>query len=378
MFPAANGVIGTLKGMMNRRGFFRTASVAGAVTLSGDPNLSAKTSSSRIRFPKPIASPVLDSLGAVIERSRFVRTNVEKIVEHAGWMAYEGLPLPDFVVPFGIGQNPDESIDFTMVSGLINFAFTDFTSRVKFEVDFGGKRWSDSEAMFACLKRALEEGVSFLDGKYLASVTRADLARIFRGNIEMPMLDERVEILRSAGRVLVERYEGRFHNFFRSGSRRLYDKGQGMIERLIAEFPRFRDVSLYEGHEVKIYKLVQLALWVLHCSLRHSGGFRVDDLDKMTAFADYIVPVALRVMGILSYAPSLENALSAGKLIPRDSPEEVEIRTHTLYATALLREEVNMHRPPESQVIIPQIDARLWTHYHTTHWPHHLTRTIMY
>ena len=26
----------------------------------------------------------------------------------------------------------------------------------------------------------------------------------------------------------------------------------------------------------------------------------------------------------------------------------------------------------------PQVDARLWTHYHTTFWPHHLTRTIMY
>jgi len=30
------------------------------------------------------------------------------------------------------------------------------------------------------------------------------------------------------------------------------------------------------------------------------------------------------------------------------------------------------------QVIITQIDARLWTHYRTTFWPHHLTRTIMY
>jgi len=29
-------------------------------------------------------------------------------------------------------------------------------------------------------------------------------------------------------------------------------------------------------------------------------------------------------------------------------------------------------------VIIPQVDARLWTHYHTTTWPHHLTKTIMY
>ena len=26
----------------------------------------------------------------------------------------------------------------------------------------------------------------------------------------------------------------------------------------------------------------------------------------------------------------------------------------------------------------PQVDARLWLNYHATHWPHHLTRTIMY
>jgi len=32
----------------------------------------------------------------------------------------------------------------------------------------------------------------------------------------------------------------------------------------------------------------------------------------------------------------------------------------------------------EQQVIISQIDARLWTYYHTTLWLHHLTRTIMY
>ena len=50
----------------------------------------------------------------------------------------------------------------------------------------------------------------------------------------------------------------------------------------------------------------------------------------------------------------------------------------TLYATALLTEEINRIRPKESQIVIPQIDARLWTHYHTTWWPHHLTKTIMY
>lgn len=331
-----------------------------------------------MRFPRPIGSPVLDSLRPVIERSRHVRTNTAKIAEHAAWMAYEELPFPEFVLPFAIGRNPDEAIDFVMVTGLINFAFTDFASRVKFQVDFAGRRWSDSEAMFACLKRAMDEGTPVHEGKYLAGVTKADLAHIFRGNIEIPMLDERVEIFHSAGRVLESRYEGYFHNFFRSRPLRLYAEGEGMVERLVRDFPRFRDISAYERQEIEFYKLAQLAIWVLYCTLRPLGTFPVDDLEKMTAFADYIVPVALRVMGILRYAPALERAIATGQLIPRDSPEEIEIRAHTLYATALLREEVNKLRPPDKQVIIPQVDARLWTHYHTTHWPHHLTRTIMY
>ena len=98
----------------------------------------------------------------------------------------------------------------------------------------------------------------------------------------------------------------------------------------------------------------------------------------MTAFADYIVPVALRVMDILAYSPALEERIRSHQTIARDSEEEVEIRAHMLYATALLTEDVNALRPPDMQVIIPQVDARLWLNYHTTHWPHHLTRTIMY
>jgi hypothetical protein len=98
----------------------------------------------------------------------------------------------------------------------------------------------------------------------------------------------------------------------------------------------------------------------------------------MTAFADYIVPAALRVLDVLVYAPDLDARITEGQEIPRDSDEEIEIRAHTLYATALLTEEINRLRPPSMQVIIPQVDARLWLNYHTTHWPHHRTRTIMY
>jgi len=335
-------------------------------------------SSDRIRWPQPIGSPVLESVRPVIERSRDVRTNVGKIVEHAGWMAYEELPLPQFVLPFGIGDEPRQAIDFSLVANTINFAFTDFERNVKFQVEYGGRNWSDSEAMFACLKRALDEGIPVLDGSYLQRVTRKDLAHIFRGNIEMPMLDERAEILNEAGNVLMKKYSGHFYEFVQAGPARAFADGRGLLERLIAEFTRYNDVSIYDGHAVQIHKLAQLGVWALHATLSGSQVFRVEDAERLTAFADYIVPVALRVMNIFEYSPALEDAVNAHKLIPRDSTQEIEIRAHTIYATALLREEINLRRPPQIQVIIPQVDARLWTHYHTTHWPHHLTRTIMY
>jgi hypothetical protein len=180
------------------------------------------------------------------------------------------------------------------------------------------------------------------------------------------------------GAVRAEKYNGRFHNFVKSCPPRLYDNGDGIIDRMVKEFPRFNDVSQYDGATIKFYKLPQLGTWFVYSTLRKGNQFPLEDVNKMTAFADYIVPVALRLLRIVSYSPELEHAINSYQMIPRDSRQEVEIRAHCIYSTALLCEEVNNIRPKGQQIIIPQIDARLWTHYHTSDWPHHLTKTIMY
>jgi hypothetical protein len=332
-----------------------------------------------VRWPKLTGSPVLDSIHPVIERSRDVQTHVDKIVEVARWMAYEELPIPDYALPFGIAAGDvHETIDFILTAACVDTAFTDFSSHIKFQADYAGRNWSDSDALFACMKRAIDKGIPILDGAFLAKVTRVEMETLFAGNIELPMLDEKTQILHQVGAVLARQYNGRFHNFVASCSPKLYDHGKGLVDRLVNDFPRFRDVSLYDGHTIKFYKLPQLAIWFLYTSLRKTEKFRLQDLETMSAFADYIVPVALRLLGISSYSAELENAINTYQMIPRDSPWEVEIRAHCIYASALLAEEINQLRPSDRQIIIPQIDARLWTHYHTTWWPHHLTETIMY
>jgi hypothetical protein len=365
-----------------RRKFLKSASVTQLLALPvgfaalEDQEIHASTG--ELHWPQPIGSPVLESMKPVIEDSRYVRTHIDKVQEVAGWMAYEELPLPDFTLPYGMGKDRNRAVDFSMVTNSIDSAFTDFKTHVKFQVDYQGEHYSDSDAMTACVKRALDNGIPMLDGSYLENVTRADLEKIFAGNIEIPMIEEKAEVLRGVGKVLVKEHDGHFYNFIASCPPRLYDSGKGLVERLVAEFPRYNDVSEFEGHEVKFYKLAQLGFWGLYASLGRTGEFKLEDPQKLTAFADYIVPVALRLMRITSYSPELEHKIDSYELIPRNSREEIEIRAHAIYATALLREEINKLRPADMQIIIPQVDARLWSAYHTTFWPHHLTETIMY
>lgn len=330
------------------------------------------------------AHPVLDSVLPVVERSRHVRTDRARIATVARWMAYEPLPVPDFTLPFELGGGPERTIDFVLVSTCVNFAFTDFETGDPFAVRWRDDRWQDAMGLFACMARALEEGVPFLEGGWLARVEADELARVFRGERPLPMLEERAAILREVGATLDERYGGRFHRFLDRAPRTVWgedggaDSGRdGLVPRLAVEFPRFDDTSVYDGREVRFYKLAQLGVWMLYGAVPHRI-FPLEDPDRLTAFADYVLPLALEAMGILRYEPELERRVAAGEPIPAGSEEEVEIRAHTIHATDLLAAEINRLRPDDRQVIVAQVDYRLWSHYHESFRPHHLTRTTMY
>jgi len=325
------------------------------------------------------ANPVLASVLPVIAESADVHTDPERVAAVARWMAYEELPLPQFLGGFPVSGGRERIIDFTMTAASIDFAFTDFDTSEKFEVDYAGARWSDSDALFACLHRALEAGTPVLDGRFLAQITEEQLGGILRGSITIPMLAERAGILRQVGEVLVAEFGGSFTGLVDAAGSCLHSAdGAGIVDLLTSRIPRFDDVSPYGGRAVRFDKLAQLAVWMVHTSLGGRAGFPLADLDQMTAFADYIVPVGLEVLGITRYSAGLADAIAAGRMVDRDSSQEVEIRAHCVYAVALLTDAINRIRPADRQVVMAQVDSRLWTHYHTTFRPHHLTRTVMY
>jgi len=335
-------------------------------------------STATVRQNDVSSNPILSTLEPVISGARHVRFHEDKVREVADWMAYEELPWPDFRSPLTPqGDNP-VTMDFTFLTSTINFAFTDFESHTIFKAQYaGGEHW-DSLGMEACLKRAYDEGIPILDGEWLAEVSREELGRIFTGNIPIPMLDERLAIFHEVGQVLSEKYDGRFHNFTKGGPSRLYADGNGLLERLLAEFPSFRDTSMYRGSRIAFQKRAQLLWWQLHARFQREGFFALEDPEELTVFADYIVPVAFRLFGMVSYTPELEEAINERKVIPADSEEEIEIRAFTIWGAHRLTVEINKRRPAELQVIEPVVDGRLWTHFHASHWPHHLTITTDY
>jgi Potential Queuosine, Q, salvage protein family len=298
-------------------------------------------------------SSVLDSVAPVVSAAKDVSIDQARLADVASWLAYEELPVPPAFLPVRV---PSEHLaDLILVASCLNFAFTDFSTRRRWDVVLDGRVYADADGLHLALWRA---GPEVLRGEWLASVSVEQLAEILPG---LQMLEERAAILRDAGSVLVDRWDGRFANVVASVS-----TVEEYLDLLVREFPRFDDAPFL--------KLAQLSAWILHLE----RAVRWPDVSRLTAFADYIVPAGLRAMGIVRYSDDLARAVDAWTPIEAGSPWEVEIRAATVWACHELAVAVSRLRPAELQVMDAQIDARFWLPFHKTHAPHHLTRTIYY
>ena len=315
-------------------------------------------------------SQVLSSVSKVIPKLSCLELDIEKLHETAINLSKE-----DFGINYEGNPNivPVEYIRKTMLINTLNFVFTDFSTSVKYKIE----NLSDTDAMVYQIDKALIEGVSLTQGHYMRDMDLKEFKRIFTGNIEMPMADEKVEILNNVGDTLVTKYDGDWINFIDDGPKKLYDNGEGLVERLVRDFKRFDDHSIFENEKVYFLKLAQLAFWGIHRELSKKY-FYIEDMENMTAFADYIIPVALESFGIVKYSSGLKEKIDSGILIDRDSIEEIEIRSTSIYVTAKLTELINNYKNEEEKIIIPQLDFKLWTDFHADERPHHLTKTIMY
>jgi hypothetical protein len=114
-----------------------------------------------------------------------------------------------------------------------------------------------------------------------------------------------------------------------------FARAHAHVEDLAAElasWPTFQDVSPYPSGPVPFFKRAQIAA----SDLALNGLLEAQGLERLTLFADNLVPHVLRLDGVLTFDDDLVARIDAGVLLEHDSPEEVEIRACALHAVELL------------------------------------------
>ena len=318
---------------------------------------------------------ILESMGSVTANSSYVKTNILRVKEVAKTLSDCSFPSQRY--GFYPELDREGIIQFAFVFNSVNFQFREFEHpRRGFDVEYNGGRYRGAFGLAYSLRKAVEHRVPVLDAEYLSNLTEKEALKFLKGrSIVIPMFKERVVILSEIGRVLAEKYDGQFSNFLKLSSK-AFNNGEGLVERLVVDFPSFNDTRIYKptNTEVKFYKRAQLLMAMLHYNPKLE--FKLDDIDKLTVFADYRLPQALRDLGILKYSTELANKIDNYVMIPGGSDEEVEIRAHTIYASDLLCREINKHR--KDKVTSCQIDEYLWLEGKESKKPRHFTKTTSY
>jgi hypothetical protein len=125
-----------------------------------------------------------------------------------------------------------------------------------------------------------------------------------------------------------------------------------LVDRL-AGWDCFSDTSRYDELELPFLKRAQIAA----ADLAGAGVLHGADLDRLTMFADNLVPHVLRLDGVLHLEPRLVDRIEREELIEHGSREEVEIRACAVHAVELI---VAQRAPVGINSRACDVDKLLW------------------
>jgi Potential Queuosine, Q, salvage protein family len=187
----------------------------------------------------------------------------------------------------------------------------------------------------------------------LRALETAEMARVLGQEERHPLMRLYAEALRDLGRFLGDR-----------DPVDVVEEAGGSAERLarsLARGMRFFD-------DRGFYKRAQ----IVSNDLELAGVADFADLDRLTIFADNLVPHVLRVEGLISYEAGLASRIDAGKLLP-PGREEHEIRACALHASEQIAAALGV--PPRT------LDVWLWNRGQEPRFkerPRHRTRSVYY
>ena len=306
---------------------------------------------------------------AVAEGVRFVRIVPERLDTYARALPLEEIEelaatsFPD------VGGDAEVLAAFVLALDAINFGSGYFPYLSKLPGNSG----------YRTIEAALREHFQSAGSLSAADLSSMDAGRTARLLGQHPAREPVAELMRlyaeswrDLGDLVAKRFDGSFAALVASAG----GSAEALVRTLL-EMPLYRDIASYDGLSVPFLKRAQLTTADLAAALPEDLG-RFGDLERLTLFADNLVPHVLRVDGVLEYESGLLHRIESGERIAAGSPEEVEIRACAVQAAELL---VAHASERGARFSAARLDCWLWTRgagplYKSQ--PRHRTRTTAY
>jgi hypothetical protein len=319
-----------------------------------------------------ILGRVRAACAAVAREADHVRIDAARLGDYATEMALllDTLPAATFDPRYHFLGDPVDTVAYVLTLDAINFG-SGYFPHLRKRPGLSGY----FTVAAALTERFRARGP--LGAPEMAALTADDCRALFGQSPDGGPIDELMAhfaaALNDLGRYLTARFGGRPTALVAAA-----DRSAARLVGLLAGMPMFRDVATYRGRAVPFYKRAQLAAADLALALDGAGLGAFADLDRLTIFADNLVPHVLRADGVLRYDAALTARIAAGQPLPAGSTEEVEIRAAAVHAVELM---VAACHDQGWSVSARELDYLLWHRGLAPRYrdaPRHRTRTIFY
>ncbi|HEY7932923.1 MAG TPA: queuosine salvage family protein [Solirubrobacteraceae bacterium] len=190
-------------------------------------------------------------------------------------------------------------------------------------------------------------------GAWLRNLSTQEIASILGQPADLELMSLFAQALRALGAFLGER---RASEIVRLGGR----SAQRLAATLAGGMTMFDDRGFYKRAQI------------FPSDLAAAGVAEFDDLDRLTIFADNLVPHVLRCEGVLRYEESLAARIDAGEIL-RSGGAEREIRACAVHACELISKRTGIRARA--------LDSWLWNRGQAPEYkarPRHRCRTVYY
>jgi len=315
---------------------------------------------------------IIETCKFVVDNSQHVKINSEKVDEFVNYFNHSHIKHWIDESPFNLRKlNPKDRLHFLLVFNSISFSYW---GDPKWKIIYHSEEVDGAYGMISAIARAVENKIPILDAKFLSEIKEDELSKILEGNVQIPLFEERLNILREIGTTLLEKFDGDFTNLIKKAN----GDSQKLLSLIIENFSSFEDSSTFNGKRVYFYKRAQLLVAdIVQAFNGHEFG-KLKNIDKLTACADYKLPFVLRRLGIFSYSDYLADKIDNQIQIDKDSEEEVELRANTIWVVELIKQKVKKKIAHADSIHVNDHIWILGQEKLKNDKPYHLTRTTSY